>query len=59
MQDFKKFVMINNLSFSWDNANEGKLSSWNILREDFMMGGKMKDWDRDNDDMEYDNENDK
>jgi hypothetical protein len=21
-----------------------------------MMGGKMKDWDKDNDDMEYDNE---
>ncbi|CAB4018229.1 RRP15 [Paramuricea clavata] len=39
-----------------ENVNDDKASRWNILREDFMMGGKMKDWDKD-DDIEYDNEN--
>ena len=27
-------------------------SSWKILRDDFMMGAKMKDWDKDSDDNE-------
>lgn len=35
---------------------DDKLSKWSILREDFMMGGKMKDWDKDDDDLEYENE---
>ena len=33
-------------------GQEGK-PSWGILREDFMMGAQMKDWDK-----ETDNEND-
>ena len=27
-------------------------SSWKILRDDFMMGAKMKDWDKDSDENE-------
>ncbi|XP_031559678.1 RRP15-like protein [Actinia tenebrosa] len=27
-------------------TEEDKSSSWNILRDDFMMGAKMKDWDK-------------
>lgn len=27
-------------------TDEDKRSSWNILRDDFMMGAKMKDWDK-------------
>ncbi|KAG8584407.1 hypothetical protein GDO81_008821, partial [Engystomops pustulosus] len=27
-------------------------SEWNILRDDFMMGASMKDWDKDSDDGE-------
>lgn len=42
--------------FAQDNAKDDKTSRWNILREDFMMRGKMKDWDKDSEDMEYDNE---
>ncbi|XP_028411666.1 RRP15-like protein [Dendronephthya gigantea] len=38
------------------NGNEDKASKWDILREDFMMGGKMKDWDKDSDDNENENE---
>ena len=37
------------LSFRYQ-ANDGTTtdnsSSWNILRDDFMMGAKMKDWNR-------------
>jgi len=29
---------------------DDKSSSWNILRDDFMLGAKMKDWDKDSDD---------
>ncbi|MEE6473885.1 hypothetical protein FKM82_010205 [Ascaphus truei] len=28
------------------------MSEWNILRDDFMMGASMKDWDKDSDDGE-------
>jgi len=28
---------------------DDKSSSWNILRDDFMLGAKMKDWDKDSD----------
>ena len=56
MRDLKEFVFVNDLLFFIGNAHEDKPSKWNIFREDFMMGGKMKDWDKDSDDMEYDNE---
>ena len=32
--------------------DEDDKSSWKILRDDFMMGAKMKDWDKDSDDNE-------
>ena len=40
-----------------ESANDEKASKWNILRDDFMMGGKMKDWDKDIDDMDYEDDN--
>ena len=38
-------------SDSDDSEGDGK-PSWNILREDFMMGAKMKDWDKESDEDE-------
>merc|ERR1712032_1688225 len=32
-----------------DEEMEQKQSSWNILRDDFMLGAKMKDWDQESD----------
>ncbi|KAK3092768.1 hypothetical protein FSP39_007028 [Pinctada imbricata] len=40
-----------------DNEEEGR-STWSALREDYMMGAKMKDWDRQSDDSVDDNVND-
>ena len=31
------------------SANNTESSSWNILREDYMLGAKLKDWDKDSD----------
>ena len=56
MRDLKEFVCQRLVIFYRIMHHEDKPSRWNILREDFMMGGKMKDWDKDSDDMEYDNE---
>ena len=44
-------VILISLFFSFRyQANDGTTtdnsSSWNILRDDFMMGAKMKDWNR-------------
>jgi len=32
-----------------EEEGEQKQSSWNILRDDFMLGAKMKDWDQESD----------
>jgi len=32
-----------------EEEGEGQRSSWNILRDDFMLGAKMKDWDKESD----------
>merc|ERR1712105_87781 len=32
-----------------EEEREEKQSSWNILRDDFMLGAKMKDWDQESD----------
>merc|ERR1711971_1298548 len=32
-----------------EEEKEQKQSSWNILRDDFMLGAKMKDWDQESD----------
>jgi len=32
-----------------EKKNDNKQSSWNILRDDFMLGAKMKDWDKESD----------
>ena len=34
---------------SEDNQTNPTESSWNILRDDYMLGAKMKDWDRESD----------
>merc|ERR1712106_243821 len=31
------------------NENEENQSTWNILRDDFMLGAKMRDWDKESD----------
>ena len=35
---------------------EKEKPSWNILRDDFMMGSKMKDWDKNDNDVDDDDE---
>ena len=32
-----------------EEQEQDKQSSWDILREDFMLGAKMKDWDKEDD----------
>lgn len=32
-----------------EDEGDEKQSSWNILRDDYMLGAKMKDWDKDSD----------
>lgn len=36
-------------SNSKDKGNHGD-KTWNILKDDYMMGAKMKDWDQEGDD---------
>lgn len=39
--------------YSLQNAAKSEdTSEWNILRDDFMMGASMKDWDKDSEDGE-------
>ena len=33
-----------------DNAGKSDDPTWSILKDDFMMGAKMKDWDKESDD---------
>lgn len=33
------------------------MPSWNILRDDFMMGSKMKDWDKEDEESNEEDEN--
>ena len=33
-----------------DESGEDAKPTWSILRDDFMMGAKMKDWDKEDDD---------
>lgn len=33
-------------TISRDNEKQKDSSSWNVLRDDFMMSAKMKDWDK-------------
>ncbi len=40
------------------SAETSTAPSWNILRDDFMMGSKMKDWDKEGTDNEDENEDD-
>ena len=36
--------------------SEDDKPSWSILKDDFMMGAKMKDWDKESDNEVADNE---
>ena len=53
--DKDKFMDVLDKAKKSDNSNqeheevEEEESSWKILRDDYMMGAKMKDWDRDSD----------
>ncbi|ELT97363.1 hypothetical protein CAPTEDRAFT_218832 [Capitella teleta] len=39
---------------SSDEDEESRKPAWNILRDDFMMGAKMKDWNKDSEESEDD-----
>ena len=43
----KKTVTKQEVSSEDDASEEEGKSSWNVLRDDFMMGAKFKDWDKD------------
>eukprot|EP00794_Sanderia_malayensis_P018183 gene18183-19997_t len=40
-----------------NDANDAKTPSWNILRDDFMLGSKMKDWDKEDEASADEDEN--
>ena len=42
------------LSSDDEDTDAREKPSWNILREDFMMGAKMKDWNKDSEESEDD-----
>ena len=45
------------LQIGEEGIEKGSGSSWSILRDDFMMGAKMKDWDREGEDNNNEGEN--
>ena len=43
------FQVKNEVKDEPDDEDEENESTWKILRDDFMMGAKMKDWDKESD----------